>query len=339
MLNPTALRLLPMLLMCLTACAIHRPHGAFISPVKYRLPDYNNSYYWASLPFKKDLADESPAGTEVDHIPEEADVFFIHPTTYFGDKRHRTWNADLDDAEVNRTTDEGSIRYQASIFNNSARVFAPRYRQAHYHSFFTKDTASARKAYDLAYEDIYGAFLHYYDNWNNGRPIIIAGHSQGALMAIRLLKEVFDNKEMKNKLVVAYVVGFPVPQGTFKYLQVCHEEHETSCICSWRTFKSGTEPRHLKKELPVLITNPLTWTSEPGKAGKEANLGMVINMSKPPIVGAVSAEIHRNILWSSKPHFRGSIFLWRRNYHKGDFNLYYMNVRQNARQRIRSFYK
>ncbi|MFN8331120.1 MAG: DUF3089 domain-containing protein [Saprospiraceae bacterium] len=115
--------------------------------------------------------------------------------------------------------------------------------------FFTKDTASARKAYDLAYEDIYGAFLHYYDNWNNGRPIIIAGHSQGALMAIRLLKEVFDNKEMKNKLVVAYVVGFPVPEGTFKYLQVCHETFaDYSCICSWRTFKSGTEPRHLKKE-------------------------------------------------------------------------------------------
>lgn len=135
-------------------------------------------------------------------------------------------------------------------------------------------------------------------------------------MAIRLLKEVFDNKEMKNKLVVAYVVGFPVPEGTFKYLQVCHEEHETSCICSWRTFKSGTEPRHLKKEEPVLITNPLTWSNQPGKAGKEANIGMVINMNKPPIAGAVSAEIHRNILWSSKPHFRGSIFLWRRNYHK-----------------------
>ncbi|MFN8331119.1 MAG: hypothetical protein U0T81_07870 [Saprospiraceae bacterium] len=90
MLNPTAFRLIPMLLMCLTACAIHRPQGAFISPVKYRLPDYNNSYYWASLPFKKDLADESPAGTEVDHIPEEADVFlFIRPLR-FGDKRHRT---------------------------------------------------------------------------------------------------------------------------------------------------------------------------------------------------------------------------------------------------------
>jgi len=323
----------------LLSCASYKPKTAFDNSSVKGVTDYKNSYYWASLPFKNDPADLVPAGLDNDHIAEQTDVFFIHPTSYFGDKHHRAWNADLNDAKVNKVTDEGSMKYQASIFNNYARVFAPRYRQAHYYSFFTKDKVSAQKAYDLAYEDVYQAFLHYYDHWNEGRPIIIAGHSQGALLAIRLLKEVFDNKEMRNKLVVAYIIGYPVPVGTFEYLKVCKEEHETSCICSWRTYKKSTVPKWLIVEKPVMITNPLSWRTDSILVDKSKNRGMVIDFDKGVSRPAVSAQIHKNILWSSKPKFRGSFLWWSRNYHKGDFNLYYVNIRENARTRIRSHYK
>lgn len=328
-----------LLMILLGSCGIYNPRTSFDEKSIGRSPDYSNSYYWASLPFKQDLADLSPKGIEINHIPEEVDVFFIHPTTYFGHKKDRNWNANMDDAKVNESTDEGSIKFQASIFNQDGRVFAPRYRQAHYYSFFTKDKISSQKAYDLAYEDIYNAFLYYYDHWNQGRPIIIAAHSQGALMAIRLLKQVFDNTQMKSKLVVAYVVGFPVPEGTFKYIKVCSYPQETSCICSWRTYKKGYSPKWLENENPALVTNPLSWTTDQNVIPKSNNLGMVIDMEKEPIRNAVSAQIYKNILWSSKPKFPGSFLLIRKNYHKGDFNLYYMNVRDNVRTRIRSYYK
>ena len=82
-----------------------------------------------------------------------ADVFFIHPTTFIGPGDHTSfldpssmdwgrivaemvaapWNADLDDSVLNRRTDQQPVLYQASVFNGSCRVFAPRYRQAdHY---------------------------------------------------------------------------------------------------------------------------------------------------------------------------------------------------------------
>jgi hypothetical protein len=41
------------------------------------------------------------------------------------------------------------------------------------------------------------AFLYYLQHYNNGRPIIIASHSQGATHGKRLLKEFFDGKELQ----------------------------------------------------------------------------------------------------------------------------------------------
>ncbi|NOT36840.1 MAG: DUF3089 domain-containing protein [Saprospiraceae bacterium] len=322
-----------------TSCSIHKPRHAFDQSKVERSPDYKNSYYWAALPFKVDSSDRVPGSIKLDYVPEEVDVFFLHPTSYFGSKTHNEWNASMTDAKVNKITDDGSILYQASIFNGTGRVFAPRFRQAHYFAFFTKDKNSAKKAFDLAYQDVYKAFLHYYDNWNNNRPLIIAAHSQGSLMAIKLLKEVFDNEAMKNKLIVAYVVGYPVPLDTFKYLKPCKDPFMTSCICSWRTYKSGSKPKFLNEEMPVIITNPLTWENNTDFVSNEKNIGMVIDMDKDPQQHAVSAQVYKNILWSSKPKFKGSFFLQSKNYHKGDFNLYYMNVRENSRTRVRAFYK
>lgn len=321
------------------ACGVYSPKKAFHLDKQERAPDFKNSYYWAALPFKPDSSDRVPGKQVSDHIPEEVDIFFIHPTSYFGSKKYNQWNASMNDAKINQITDQGSILYQASIFNGTGRVFAPRYRQAHYASFFTQDKSSAKLALDLAYEDVYSAFLHYYDHWNKDRPLIIAGHSQGAFLAIKLLKEVFDNEAMKNKLIVAYLVGYPVPVDTFKFLKVCKEEHMTSCVCSWRTYKKGSKPKFLEIEKPTIITNPLSWKTTEELIPKEKNLGMVIDMDKDPSPNAVSAQIYKNILWSSKPKFRGSIFLRRKNYHKGDYNLFYMNVKENSRTRVRSYYK
>ena len=119
---------------------------------------------------------------------QTVDVFFLHPTT-LTDQEDDRWNADFQDAKLNAKTDYSSILYQASTFNEY-RVFAPRYRQAHIRSYFTTDTTRARQAFDTAYEDIRQAFTYYLKNYNQGRPIVIASHSQGSTHAIRLLKEI-----------------------------------------------------------------------------------------------------------------------------------------------------
>ena len=90
---------------------------------KQAIPQYESLDYWAAHPWKKDPADSLPNALLTEKNDSLADVFFIHPTTYTGSKKE--WNADINDAYLNAKTDYSSILYQASVFNEHCRVFAP----------------------------------------------------------------------------------------------------------------------------------------------------------------------------------------------------------------------
>jgi hypothetical protein len=304
------------------------------------IPDYRNLNYWAAHPWKKDLSDSVPKVLQNNYINDSiVDVFFLHPTT-LTDKKDTSWNADINNAAINAKTDYSSILYQATVFNEQCRVFAPRYRQAHIRAFYT-DEKTAAPYFDLAYSDIKAAFDFYLQHINNGKPIIIASHSQGTKHAARLLKEYFDGTPLQNKLVCAYVIGLPVAENYFTTLPACKDGNGTGCFVSWRTYKSGyTEPRFVANEtFKAVVVNPLTWLMDTVKAPKTANKGGVLFNFNKVIPKVVNAQIHGNVLWTSKPDIFGKIFFNRKNYHAGDINLFYMNIRENVKQRIGMFWK
>lgn len=303
-------------------------------------PDYSNLYYWAAHPWKKDPSDSTPKPLKSFYHPDSiADVFFIHPTTLTSKKNLR-WNADIDDTAINKKTDNSTILYQASVFNEQSRVLAPRYRQAHIKAFFINEKES-EKYFDTAYEDIRNAFIYYLKNFNTGRPVIIASHSQGTKHAARLLKEFFENKPLQNQLVCAYIIGLPVPENYFTTLKPCKDSTSTGCFVSWRTFKRGyTEPDFIAKEkFTAVVINPLSWTSDTALIPSSKNIGGVLLKFNKIIPHTVNANIHHNVLWTSKPNVFGKIFFTKKNYHIGDINLFYMNIRQNVKTRISSFLK
>lgn len=303
-------------------------------------PDYANLNYWAAHPYKNDPGDSVPAPLRSTYIKDSlADVFFIHPTTLTA-KNDPRWNAPIDDAALNEKTDYTTILYQASAFNEKCRVFAPRYRQAHYRSFFV-DTAVSGKYLDLAYEDIRNAFLYYLQYENKGRPIIIASHSQGTVHAARLLKEFFENKPLQKQLVCAYIIGMPVPSTYFQELKPCTGPASTGCYMSWRSYHTGyTEPLFVANEkYSCVVTNPLSWRTDTVFVAAKYNLGAVLFSFNKIIKRVVSARVHHNILWCSKPNVFGKIFIKKQNYHAGDINLFYMNIRENVVVRIAAFGK
>lgn len=303
-------------------------------------PDYSNLNYWAAHPWKKDASDSVPKPLRShNNADTNVDVFFLHPTT-LTNKNDERWNATIDDADINKKTDNSTILYQASVFNENCRVFAPRYRQAHIKCFYLPKEESV-KYFDTAYEDIRNAFLFYLNNLNNGRPIIIASHSQGTKHAARLLKEFFEDKPLKNKLVCAYIIGLPVPDNYFTSLKPCKDSTSTGCFVSWRTYKRGyTEPNFVAKEnFKAIVINPLTWTSDTAFIPSSKNRGGVLLKFNKIIPHVVNANIHHNILWTSKPNIFGKIFFTKKNYHVGDINLFYMNIRQNIKTRIMAFGK
>ena len=302
-------------------------------------PDYNDLYYWAAHPWKKDPSDSVPGPLRANHrVDSTSDVFFIYPTS-FTDQTDTGWNAGIDDPFINAKTDYSSILYQASAFNEF-RLFSPRYRQAHIRSYFTADSAKAKAALDLAYEDIKTAFQYYLDHYNQGRPIIIAAHSQGSTHAQRLLKEFFDGKPLQRKLVIAYVIGMYMPENAFSTLKICSDSLQTGCVCGWRTFKKNYEPDFVLKEKGTgMVINPLTWNASTGFVNHKLNKGSILlkfNKIKKRLVGA---EVHDGVLWIGRVHLPLGVLIKRKNYHIGDINLFYMNIREDVKRRVGYFWK
>jgi Protein of unknown function (DUF3089) len=327
-------------LLLLTSCFVVSPKGRFDDAARPVAPNYANPAHWSALPDQKDNADLLVPSLSDTQKDSEVDVFFLSPTIYTGAKRYqKNWNAPIDLKKFNKDVDNLAIKYQATIFNGVGRVYAPRYRQAHIRCYWIKHKdEDVKKAFDLAYEDVKTAFLYYLKNYNQGRPIIIASHSQGSTHSTRLLKEFFDEKPLQNKLVVAYLIGMPIPKNVYNTISLCESAEQTGCYCAWRTFQKGYIPKKFPSGEQFAVTNPLNWKTDSTYAPASLNEGGVVKDFKKIRKGIVDAQIHNGMLWTKRPRFPGS-FMFGKNFHAGDFNLFYMNIRNNANYRKGLFWK
>ena len=322
------------------ACSPTYPVSGYNPPANINnLPDYNHLYYWAAHPDKKEPSDSIPLPLINEEHTENADVFFLHPTT-FTTKNSKSNNADINDIEINQKTDYSTILYQASAFNASSRIYAPRYRQANLHMYFSTDTIAAKAAFDLAYSDIEKAFNYYLQNYNKGRPIIIAAHSQGTTHAKRLLKEYFENKPLHDQLVCAYLVGIPVERKLYSGISTCNDSTSTGCVISWRTVRNGyTNKNYSTLDSSLIVVNPITWTTAENTIAPEAHGGAILYDFNKIVKHPHQTSLKGNAIFISKPKFKGGAFYFKKNYHIGDFNLFYMNIREDAARRIKYFQK
>lgn len=328
-----------------SSCLVPSRHFEAYTPPP--VPDYALERNWCALPDKKDSADFilPQAGLTDGQAQAKVDVFFIHPTLYF---RGKGWNADVKDVRTNNLVDETTIRKQASVFNGSCKIYAPRYRQATLYSF-VDSKGNGRKALDLAYTDVKRAFEYYLKHYNQGRPIIIASHSQGTYHASKLIADFFEHDSvMYHKLVAAYLIGGNISQNMYQVVVPCGEAAQTGCLVAWRTMRWGTKekaPGKRQKNAPVYdcygkveCINPLTWKRDTTYAPATLNVGSVPKKFNEAQKGLVDAKISdQHLLWVHKPKKRG--YPTTKNYHVFDYSLFYLNIRQNVQYRIEAYFR
>lgn len=297
-----------------------------------KAPDYSKMENWAALPFRLDNADIIPKKeTWISDSLKKVDVFFIYPTLYTSNKAS-TWNADITDEKLNKRIDNTTIKYQASPFNATARVYAPLYRQGHVDLY--DDTAQLRKdVLDFAYQDVKRAFKYYLENYNDGRPIIIASHSQGTTHSRRLIKEFFDTPETKAKLVCAYIVGYAIYPSDYEYLTPCQNPEETNCYVTWASFKEGYDYPAVNDDFLVgeICVNPISWTTDTLTAKSKTSIFINIPSGKKY---KVEARIKGNLLWVKSAIPVVGAF---KNKHFLDYNLFWYNIRENVALRSKMF--
>lgn len=335
------------------------PKGHFEAAKAGGGPDYTSNDAWLTRPGMESAgspAEWMPAGApRAKSGAKPAAVFYIHPTTYL--ERDR-WNAPLHAGENIDATTMLFVETQASAFNDVADIWAPRYRQAAYGSFLLKSD-DAEKALGLAYNDVAAAFERFVKDSGN-RPIILAGHSQGALHIERLLKEKVAGKPIAKRVVAAYVVGWPISTTTDLPLlgfPACAKPDQSSCILSWMTFGDPPNPDFIfpewektkgfaggdRRQREALCVNPIGGTQN-GEASPQNNPGTLV--PSPDLrtatlqAGAVGAHCDKGllILDGATPQL-GSFVLPGNNYHVYDYALFWGAIRRDAERRLTAWHR
>ena len=315
-----------------------KPATTFAETMAPQAPDYFNPQHWAALPDREDNADFTPEGISDGQAKAGVDVFFVHPTTFLSSSG---WNAPMGDEASGKWVDDAVMRGQASVFNGSARVYAPRYRQAQIYAFFALED-DGNEALELAYTDIEAAFTYYLTEYNNGRPFIVAGHSQGALLARWLLERRITGTPLRERMVAAYPIGYPMAIAelakSIPDIPVCESAAQTGCLVTWNSVGDGYRP--FQPTQGLVCVNPLTWTADDAQGAFEDNEGALAVATKSLIPGAADGRCENGMLYISEIRTKAYDNLpnmGKGNHHLIDYSLYWSNIRRNVADRVAAF--
>jgi len=290
----------------------------------------------------------------------DAAVFFVHPTSYYS---RSSWNAPLEDRDSDHRANL-FVQGMASAFADAGEIWAPRYRQATLGAFLAEDRVTAGKAIDAAYRDVEEAFDAFLAAQPKDKPIILAGHSQGALHLTTLLKNRIAGTPLAKRIVAAYIIGWPISLETdiaALGLPACQTPEQKGCILGWASFADPADPAMVtnaydgtigfdgrpRADTRMLCTNPLTGIPDTA-APPEANIGTL----KPTegfksgslIAGKIGAKCDdtRGFLMIgdadiAKDYVVAGYVLPGNNYHVYDITLFWANVRADALRRLATY--
>ncbi len=277
----------------------------------------------------------------------DADVFFICPSVYGGSDD--ACNMSLSDQETKESF-FGAINMEKGIYDQNSRFFAPYYRQIGLNVYEMPE--EDREPYlEIAYEDVKDAFEYYWETCNDGRPIILAGFSQGADMCLRLMKDFFAQDDRMEQLVACYAIGWRVTEDDlqeFPHLKMASGESDTGVIVSFNSeAETVTDSLMIPAGTRTLAINPLNWKTDSTFADKSLNKGACftdysgsILTEIPELTGAYLDPIRGALKVpdvSPADYPAGLSIFTDGIYHLYDYQFFYRNLQENVQTRIRTY--
>jgi hypothetical protein len=200
------------------------------------------------------------------------DCFYVYPTVSLDPGGNSDMTAGNEERNV--------IRSQFARFGSQCRTFAPLYRQFTL-TALRANTAGKPIAADraLGYGDVLDAWNHYLKNDNNGRGVVLIGHSQGSGVLTQLIRNEIDGKPIQARIISALLLGtnVAVPKGkdvggTFQHMPLCRSAEQTGCIVTYVSFRSTIPPpadtrfgRVQDATMQAACTNPAALASGRGQ--------------------------------------------------------------------------
>ncbi|MEK6300646.1 MAG: DUF3089 domain-containing protein [Acidobacteriota bacterium] len=170
------------------------------------------------------------------------DCFYVYPTV----SNDATPNSDMSAGPEELAV----IPAQFARFGSECRTYAPLYRQVTLtalRALIAGKPMTANLA--LGYNDVVDAWNYYLEHDNQGRGVVLIGHSQGSLVLTQLIRNEIDGKAVQSRIVSALLLGtsLPVPRGkdvggAFKQMPLCRSASQTGCVITYASFRSNVPP-------------------------------------------------------------------------------------------------
>ena len=297
--------------------------------------DYSQAAHWLSLPA----------------TVKAVDVFYLYPTAW-----QKVNNSDPDICDIDNPSmlkgAAAAFARQATAFETVGNIYAPYYRQYSDSSIKRLETIA-----DIPTLDAVAAFDYYIKHFNNNRPFILVGHSQGATVLTNLLAGYMkDHPDVYSRMIAAYVIGSPVTQAYLdnnSYLKFATGPDDTGVIISYNTEApavNGTNP--VLYGMVGLVINPITWTTDETLATKDEGLGSFLPVPPSFVFGPVPQYADAQIdkakgvlicstvdanIWSPGPSIENPGAFPEGVFHVFDIPLYYYDLRANAQNRVNKY--
>lgn len=291
--------------------------------------DYSKAENWVERP------------TEV---TKPVDVFFIYPTV----------TGFRDPVQICEVTDSEMVagakfvrQVQTSVFEESCNIFMPFYRQI---SMPKPGTDYRFVTNYLSGFDATDALDYYLTNLNQGRPFILAGHSQGASVLIALLENYMTkHPEALKRMVAAYPIGFAVTKDWLAKtgLKFAEGATDTGVIVSWNTEgPANLEAKNVTLAPGGISINPINWKRDDTYADVKENLGTLTVEGKIVTPGIADARVDTVrgsvVVSTADPKLyaiadEGTQMFGPECYHLHDYGFFFNNIKQNVADRIKAF--
>lgn len=190
------------------------------------------------------------------------DLFYVISTEtgdYIASSGNLCHYADTYDDTIRRLM-EGEMIGVDRLLSGDLNYYSPYYRQCTLHTFLADSLVETRKP--LAMHDVCRAFDYYMEYFNQGRPFILAGFSQGAMVVVDLVKHM--DSVTFSRMVAAYVIGWKVTDEDVRScsrLRPAADSADIGVTVCFNTVRESDCAIPMISEANVFAINPVNWST------------------------------------------------------------------------------
>jgi len=299
---------------------------------KFTATDYSNPENWM---------------VQTTNPTHEVDIFYLYPTSVPGDCK--TLVGQIEEGMKHRAY--GNYLKGAEAFSSFTNVYAPYYRQISGMGILQCKTADdlTQLCHDNEPRtDVYAALDYYFKHFNNGRPFVLASHSQGTAMMKSVMSEYMKmHPKYMKRMVAAYLVGFNITQKWLddNGLKFAEGETDTGVIISWNAEAPGGTMSNFCLFGGALSINPLNWKRDATPASIEENKGSVIvnteTNERQFVDGIADATLDLDrgvvVVTTTDNCIPANPVFGDKSFHLDEWLFYYQNVKENCQKRIAAY--